>query len=594
LRFGVVDLDRSAASAARLPDALASEDPELAVRDGVLYAPRLARTKVEDQDARKRIDPEGTVLITGGTGGLGMLVARHLAAEHGARHLLLTSRRGAASDGAAELVEVLAELGCEARIAACDAADRADLAKLIAGIPEERPLTAVVHAAGVLDDGVIPALDGERLRKVMAPKVDGAINLDELTADLDLSQFVLFSSAAAIVGSPGQANYAAANAFLDALAHHRRARGLPGTALAWGSWDRGMAGGLSEADRARAERLGVTALSDDEGLALFDIAGAADQPLLVPVRLDAGALRAQARVGVLPAVLQGLVRSRTRRASAGSLARRLAAVPESEWPAIVRELVSSHVAAVLGHGSADDIDPERAFQDLGFDSLGAIELRNRLIQATGMRLPATLIFDHPTAAAVAEFLRSQVGGAEHAAPLARRPAARTDEPIAIVGMSAHYPGGVRSPDDLWQLVAEGRDAIGEFPSDRGWDVERLYDPDPDHPGTSYTRHGGFLYDAAEFDADFFSISRREALAMDPQQRLLLQATWEALEAAGIDPGSVRGTDTGVFAGAMYGDYGLASMGGAGNEDVEGYLGVGSAGSVVSGVWRMRSASKDRR
>ncbi|MDQ3936846.1 MAG: type I polyketide synthase, partial [Actinomycetota bacterium] len=485
------------------------------------------------------------------------------------------------AEGAQELVASLAELGCEARVAACDVADRRQLEALIAAIPEAHPLTAVVHAAGVVDDGVIGSLDGERLRKVMAPKVEGAINLHELTAEMELSQFVLFSSFASTVGSAGQGNYAAANAFLDALAQHRRARGLPATALAWGGWERatGMLGTLSETDRGRWERAGVSALSDEQGLALLDAARATEQPLLVPVRLDSATLRAQARDGTLPPILRALFRARQTSDAQGSLARRLASSSESDWDAIVLELVQDHVAGVLRHSSADKVDPQRAFTELGFDSLNAVELRNRLTQATGVKLPATLVFDHPTPAAVAAHLRSKVSGAERSAKVTRGARATTDEPIAIVGMSARYPGGVRSPEDLWELVVSGTDAIGEFPDDRGWDLERLFHPDPDHPGTSYTRHGGFVYDAGEFDPEFFSISPREALAMDPQQRLALEGAWEALEDAGIDPLGLKGSQTGVFTGVMYYDYGIEGV----PPDLEGFLGSGAAtGALLSG------------
>jgi acyl transferase domain-containing protein/acyl carrier protein len=420
-RLGVIDLDRSEASAGGLYGALTSKEPELALRAGLPYAPRLARASVEDDSATQTLpDRDGTILITGGTGGLGALVARHLAVEHGARRLLLASRRGAQADGAAQLVASLAKLGCDAQIAACDVADRTQLEALIAAIPADHPLTAVVHAAGVLDDGVVESLDSGRLKNVMTPKVDGAINLHELTHDAGLSQFILFSSVASTLGNPGQGNYAAANAFLEALAHHRHTHRLPATALAWGGWERagaweragGMTGDLGEMDLDRWERAGVSALSDEQGLALLDMARGATQPLLVPVRLDRGALRAQAKAGTLPPILRALFRTSVRQASDthGSLATRLAASPESQWQAIVLELVQSHVAGVLGHTSSHAIDPQRAFKDLGFDSLSAVELRNRLSQATGMRLPTAVIFDHPSPAAVAEFLRSKVGG----------------------------------------------------------------------------------------------------------------------------------------------------------------------------------------
>ena len=287
--------------------------------------------------------------------------------------------------------------------------------------------------------------------------------------------------------------------------------------------------------------MGVAALSAERGLELFDRARGVGDPLLAAVRLDRAGLRSRARAGVLPALLGGLVEvsARRERGVGGSLARRLAGVPEGEWDGLVLEVVRSQVAGVLGHGAAAEVDPERAFKDLGFDSLGSVELRNRLTRATGLRLPATLVFDHPNCVAVAR-VPARAGGrrAERGVAQVEVTVRRgsVDEPIAIVGMSCRYPGGVRSPQELWELVAQGRDAITEFPADRGWDLEALYDPDVDRAGTSYAREGGFIDDAADFDAGFFGISPREALAMDPQQRLLLEAAWEALEDAGIDPG----------------------------------------------------------
>jgi acyl transferase domain-containing protein/NADPH:quinone reductase-like Zn-dependent oxidoreductase len=352
------------------------------------------------------LDPDGTVLITGGTGGLGALFARHLARVHGVRRLLLLSRRGPDAAGVPELVEELAASGCQARVVACDAADREQLAGVLASV--EAPLTAVVHAAGVLDDGMVESLTPERLARVMRPKLDAAVHLHELTAGMQLSAFVLFSSVAALIGSPGQGNYAAANAFLDALAARRRSAGLPGASLAWGLWAdaTGMTGDLGEAELARLARMGVGALPADLGLELFDQAQRLGGALLAPVLLDQAALRAQARAGLLAPLLRGLVRTPAQRAGSagGSLAQRLAAVPPSDWEAVTLDLVRAQVAAVLGHASPGAIDAERAFKELGFDSLAAVELRNRLTRATGLRLPTTLVFDHPNSGAVARYL----------------------------------------------------------------------------------------------------------------------------------------------------------------------------------------------
>jgi acyl transferase domain-containing protein/NAD(P)-dependent dehydrogenase (short-subunit alcohol dehydrogenase family)/acyl carrier protein len=564
------------------PALLAAEEPQLALRGGKAYVPRLQALPATP-DAAPALDPSGTVLVTGGTGDLGAHVARHLAGERGAQHMLLASRSGPRAAGAQELVAELAELGCEVRVVACDVTDRGEVAALIDSIPPEHPLRVVIHAAGVLEDGLMQSLTPEQLERVMLPKVDAALHLHELTRELELSEFVLFSSAAALLGGAGQANYAAANAFLDALAQHRRAHGLPGKALAWGLWEqtRGMTGDLGTLDRARMARLGVSALTPQSGLELLDAGRGADPALVVAAHFDLGALRKQARVGVLPVLLSGLVRMPARRArgDGGSLARRLAGVPESEWDTVVLELVRSEAAAVLGREHAAEVDPEVAFKDLGFDSLGAVELRNRLMRATGLRLPATLVFDHPNCKAVAEFLRLRVearGGAQAVrGAIARR--VGSDEPIALVGMACRYPGGVRSPHELWELLAAGRDAVCGFPTDRGWDLANLYDPDPDHPRTSYAREGGFVHDIGDFDAGFFGISPREALTMDPHQRLLLETAWEAFEDAGVAPTSLRGSQTGVFAGVTSSVYALRVP-----EKLEGMQLTGNAPSVASG------------
>ncbi|MFD0661079.1 type I polyketide synthase [Thermocatellispora tengchongensis] len=360
------------------------------------------------------------MLITGGTGALGAVLARHLVTRHGVTRLLLTGRRGPDAPGAAELAAELTALGAHVTVAACDAADRDRLAALLAGISAEHPLTGVVHLAGTLDDGLVQTLDAERLRRVLRPKIDGAVNLHELTRGADLALFALYSSASGVLGSAGQANYAAANAFLDALAQHRRAAGLPALSLAWGYWR--SAGDMTRhMDQAALRRMagdGVLPITDEEGMELFDLACRAGRPLAVPIRLDLAALRSGAASGLLPVVYRRLVRAPLRRAAdaaaqaAPALAKRLAGLSAADCSDLLLDLVCTHVGIVLGHASARSVDADRPIQEAGIDSLGAVQLRNRLSAATGLRLPATLVFDFPTPAAIAGHLR------DHLAPAA--------------------------------------------------------------------------------------------------------------------------------------------------------------------------------
>ncbi|MEV8004980.1 type I polyketide synthase [Streptomyces parvus] len=587
-RIVQIDLDDASVDLHhRIAAAVAADEPQLALRGGALLAPRLKRATTVDPTGEHFGD--GTVLITGGAGGLGAVTARHLVTRHGVRSLLLASRRGLAAPGAEELVTELTALGADVRVAACDVSDRAEVAALLESVPAHRPLSAVVHTAGVADDGTVETLTAGQVDRVLAPKADAAWYLHELTRDLDLSAFVLFSSAGPLLGGHGQGNYAAANAVLDALARARRSAGLPACSLAWGLWKRGMAEALNDPGaehlvRQIRTRLGLAPIEPDTGMRMFDHALTAGEPMLMTALLDTPALTALGRTGTLPAVLRGLIHVPSRGKVADSpLRRRLLDAPAEQWEALIRDEVRAIAATVLGHESADAVDAETPFTQLGFDSLGGVEFRNKVTAATGVRLPSTLVFDHPTAAAVAGFLRTRVDGSEPERP--RRAPARsgagTDEPIAIVGMSCRYPGGVENPDQLWELIAGRVDAITPIPGDRGWDLDHLYDPDPGKPGRIYTREGGFLHAAGDFDAAFFGIGPREAAAMDPQQRLMLEASWEALEDAGIDPTSLRGSDTGIYAGVMYQDYGHTAREAA-DGAAEGYLATGSAGSVVSG------------
>ncbi|MEU3187985.1 SDR family NAD(P)-dependent oxidoreductase [Streptomyces sp. NPDC006923] len=376
-------------------------EPQTAVRKGSVFTPGLTAVRGAGGDGPVW-DPEGTVLITGGTGALGGVFARHLVAGHGVRHVLLVSRQGERSPGAGTLTDELTGLGATVTVAACDVSDREALAALLARIPEEHPLTGVVHTAGVLDNGLLPAQDTERLDRVLRPKADAAWHLHELTKDLDLTAFVLFSSTAGVFGAPGQSNYAAANAFLDALARHRAARGLPATSLAWGLWgSRGINAGLTERDMTRFARDGFRPVTEDEGRTLFDRGLASGVAALV------------ASPVISPAVTTGARAAGTgedtsaRTAGEPALSERLAGLSQAEREEYLLRTVTTTVAAVLGHRSPAGIAPDRPFQELGFDSLTGVELRNRLGAATGVRLPATLVFDHPNPAALAAYLLAE-------------------------------------------------------------------------------------------------------------------------------------------------------------------------------------------
>jgi polyketide synthase 12 len=453
-RIVLVDLDDEESSVRALSAAVGAGESELAVRRGDLFAPRLAVAPPADV-VRPPLDPAGTVLVTGATGTLGRLLARHLVTRHGVRRLLLTSRRGPDAPGAAELAAELAESGAQVRIEACDAGDRDALAALLASVPADRPLTAVVHAAGVLDDGVVQALTPERFEAVLAAKADAARHLHDLTRDAGLSAFVLFSSLAGVVGNAGQGSYAAANAFLDGLAAHRRSTGLPAVSVAWGLWadSSGLTGHLTGHDRDRLGRDGVAPLSAEEGLALFDLALGGDRPAYVSAKWDGPALRRRAGAGQLPGVFRSLVRTPERRAAGQaatkSLAERLAAVPEAERDRLALDLVREVAAVALGHTDAALIDDDRSFKELGFDSLTAVEFRNRLSAHTGLRLPATVVFDHPSPTALAQWLRAR------SAPAQADPAPEAGDPLAgLDALERALAGAAR--EDAGQRAEVGR------------------------------------------------------------------------------------------------------------------------------------------
>ncbi|MFD5164413.1 type I polyketide synthase, partial [Streptomyces hawaiiensis] len=615
---GLVDLpaelDRRSAHRLRRVLAAADGEDQLAVRATGLHARRLVHAPhrpglapdrsgpdAADPTAMAWTPPRGTVLITGGTGALGAHVARWLA-DQACEHLLLVSRRGQDAPGAKALATELGAKGSKVTLAACDAGDRNALAALLTSVPAELPLTAVFHSAALLDDGLLDTLTTGQLDRALRAKVRAATNLHELTRDLgtDLSAFVLFSSVAGVLGGAGQGNYAPANAFLDALAQHRRAHGLTATSLQWGHW-RGS--GLGEGQEERFARTGVGAMDPELALVALRQALQDDETTLTvaDVRWERAAEQGTTRRpdpllrDLLPElrdtaqdIATGRPEVETGRSSA-ALSSRLRGMSEQDGLRLVLDVIRGEAAALLGHATSEAVPPGRAFLDLGFSSLSAVELRNRLDAVSELSLPTTLVYDHPSPEALARHLWSELteNGGNGPSPYGSEGTGATGDvggtdgdPIVVVGMSCRFPGGVGSAEELWELLATGADGVSGLPENRGWDLASLYDPNPEGVGTSYTREGGFLHDAPDFDAEFFGISPREALAMDPQQRLFLEATWEAVERAGIDPTSLRGSRTGVFAGTNGQDY--VHLMDTATESTAGYGATGSSASVLSG------------
>jgi acyl transferase domain-containing protein/acyl carrier protein len=585
--YRLLDLDTDAVEVGGLLGALGLEnEPECVLRHGQLLVPRLQRAgRGEGVESSPALAENGTVLITGGTGDLGRAVARHLVTHHGMRHLVLTSRRGLEAPGALALVSELSQLGVKTvTVAACDVADKSSLEKALNGIAPESPLKAVFHLAGVADEMSLGDLSPETLARVLRPKIDGAWHLHELTQHHELSEFVVFSSTSAIFGLRRSGSYAAANCFLDGLVAHRRAQGLVARSLAWGLWEQaGLAAQRDAADVSQMKKHGFGAMSVDRGLELLDSSLGRREMHLVPVALHLAKFQEIAGVETdIPYLLRDLVRPGLRRVSrraseSSALRSHLATVPESDRLGVLVEKVQAEVASVLGLTAASAVAVDQPLRDLGLDSLMSVQLRNRLTASADISLPATVAFDYPTTTAIAEMLLRKAFSESEATQVRVRRSGAVDEPIAIVGMACRLPGGAETPEAYWRLLEDGVDAIEPFPP--RWDVDELYDPDPDAPGKCYAREGGFLQDLARFDADFFGISPREALSMDPQQRLLLEVSWEALERAGLLPEELRGSATGVYVGSQMSEYGVESWS---LEGLNGYTSTGQFSSVNSG------------
>lgn len=549
-------------------------EPEIGLAAGSRYAPRVVRS---DRGASSvpSLDAEHSYVVTGGAGALGRAMVQWLA-ERGARHVVVLSRSANEDACPPELAELRSQ-GVHIRFVGQDVADEAAARELVAQLRSEgTPVGGLVHAAGILDEGVVRSQTPTRIDRVLHPKVDGACAWLSALKDESEAWWMSFASMAGVVGSPGQAGYAAANTYLDALAHHEMARGRTMWSLDWGPWAAGLAGAMTATAKARLVGLGLRSMETAEALqALPRALGEQPQPIIVDA--DWATLR-----GDEPAPLLAEVAPRATKRSASGLVRRLGTTRGRARREMLVDALRDEVGRVLGRADGSQIEAARPLQDLGMDSLMAVQLRNGLSKSLGVTLPATLIFEHPTIEGLADHLLGRLD-LDEAAPSPRVTvgAPRSDEAsdaIAIIGMGCRFPGGANSPEALWELLVDGVDTIGPVPKDR-WDHDAYYDPDPDQPGKSYVREAAFLTDVDKFDARYFGLSRREAEAMDPQQRLLLEVSAEALERAGIAPGSLNGSATGVFVGLGFADY--ARLVDARTQR-DAYVGMGNATSVAAG------------
>ncbi|MDT5073264.1 MAG: hypothetical protein QOH82_2584, partial [Mycobacterium sp.] len=542
------------------PDSAARED-QVALRDHAVYVPRLVRRTEQPSGTPLKLRDGATYLVTGGLGAIGLEIAGYLAA-HGAKHLVLTSRR-APNEAAQQRIDALiTQHGCDVRAVAADVADAHDVARLLAGLQAELPpLVGIVHAAGEIGTTPLSNLDDAEVDRVFAGKVWGAWHLSEAAADLKLDFFISTSSIASVWGGFGQTAYGAANAFLDGLAWRLQEGGVPGVSVNFGPWSAGMADAES---RARLEQRGIRTLSPADALAgLADVVAASaaagltqgivariDWARFLPLYEQAGrrAFLAELEHEVPDAVPAMTPSGKT------PLVERLVNAPTQQRKKLLTDYLRDAVAEVT-RVDVTEIREDAGFFDLGMDSLMAVEMRRRIEHGVGREVPITLVMDHPRLSDVADYLLGDVLGLNEA-PATRTPVAsvttRIDEPIAIVAVSCRFPGAP-DPEAFWDVLSGGIDAIREVPEDR-FDIDEFYDPDPDAPGKTYTRFGGFLDGIDGFDPEFFGISPREAVWIEPQQRLTLETVWEGLERAGYSPAALRGSRTGIFMGVAANEY----------------------------------------
>jgi acyl transferase domain-containing protein/acyl carrier protein len=569
----------------------AIREDQVALRDQAIYVPRLVRRAGQPSGTPLRLRDDASYLVTGGLGSVGLEIAGYLAA-HGAKHLVLTSRRPP-GDAAQQRIDALREQhGCEFRVVAADVADAHDVARLLATVQAEPPpLAGIVHAAGEIGTTPLSSLDDAEVDRVFAGKVWGAWHLSEAAADMQLDFFISTSSIASVWGGFGQTAYGAANAFLDGLAWRLREQGISGIAVNFGPWSTGMADAES---RARLDKRGVRTLSPADALAgLADVMAASSAEGSVQgvvARIDWARFLPLYQQAGRRAFLAELEREVPDTAPAVTpsgktqLVEVLTNAPVQQRKKLLTDYLRDAVAEVTRVDAAE-IREDAGFFDLGMDSLMAVELRRRIEQGVGKEIPVTLVMDHPHLSDAADYLLGEVLGLSDPASAKSGPqpasvvTTRTDEPIAIVAVSCRFPGAP-DPEAFWEVLSGGVDAIREVPEDR-FDIDEFYDPDPETPGKTYTRFGGFLDGIDGFDPEFFGISPREAAWIEPQQRLMLEMAWEGLERAGYSPGALRGSRTGIFVGVAANEY-AHLLSSEPVDKIEPYFITGNALNAISG------------
>lgn len=578
-------------------DGTHANEEQFMIKEGGIYVPRLKTSPVSDSSENLPIRPDGTYLITGGTGGLGLRLALKISQQKPGR-LVLLSRSGVVANCESEIWRKIQDTGTKVDIVNADVSDVDQLKKIIQQ-DLQNDITGVFHCAGLIDDGILLNQTDERFAQVLQPKVNGAWHLHHLTCELPLELFVMYSSTASLIGYGGQTSYAAANAFLDSLAHYRRARNLPALSVSWGSWSgSGMTGRMCATELDHLSQSGEQLIDIEDGLDRLGHLLNTDtvHAAIISMNWDKFAHSRDRLPSIIKSLISALSKNIQQQAVEEDITVKLQKATPAEARRILRMLVSEEIRKVIGRDHGFEIDPQMGFTQMGIDSLGAINLRTKLQSTFNRQFPATIVFDNPCLENLVVHLEDKyfadVISATGEPPKPVVNVAGNDNkskesglkeisamPVAVIGMGCRFPDA-KNPAEFWDLLMKGRDAIRDVPPER-WDIERVYDKNLDAPGKMYVRRAAFVDEVDCFDAAFFGISPREAMYMDPRQRLLLEVTWEAIEAAGIDPSSLRGSDTGVYLGGdeFINDY-LAEI--TVGTDLEPYTVTGNALSFSAG------------